>query len=111
MFAKVLWDWFLVYCMNVQLSIFRCSSPAPAGEGQARRVASRLGARGQHGIQLLQRTVGQSVRARAAVSVGIRFLAVPQRGPARGLCLATARPTGPGSRGKIPAPAPRTSKD
>src|SRR5260370_25071637 len=93
MFAKVLWDWFLVYCMNVQLSIFRCSSPAPAGEGQARRVALRLGPRGQHGIQLLQRTVGQSVRARAAVFVGVRFLALPPRGLARVLRPCASRPT------------------
>src|SRR5882762_2045175 len=49
MFAKVLWDWFLVYCMDVQFSADRCSSPAPAGEGQACYVALRLGARGQHG--------------------------------------------------------------
>src|SRR6266478_6542775 len=83
MFANVLSDGFLVYCMDVQFSISRCSGPAPAGEGQARCVALRLGARGQHGVQLLQRTVGQSVRARAAVFVGIRFLAVPQRGHAR----------------------------
>jgi hypothetical protein len=71
MFANVLRDSFLVYCMDVQLSIYRYSGPAPAGEGQARRMALRLGARGQHGLQLLQRTVGQSVRAQAAVSVGI----------------------------------------
>src|SRR5258708_18891645 len=54
MFAKVLWGRFLVYCMDVQLSIYRCSGPAPAGEGQAREVAWRLGPRSQHGIQLLQ---------------------------------------------------------
>src|SRR5258707_7416641 len=53
MFAKVLWDWFLLYCMDVQFSNYR-SGPAPAGEGQACQVALRLGARGQHGVQLLQ---------------------------------------------------------
>src|SRR5580692_3589387 len=36
MFAEVLWGGFLVYCMDVQLSISGCSGPAPAGEGQAR---------------------------------------------------------------------------
>src|ERR1700736_1412532 len=43
MFAKVLWAGFLVYCMDVQLSIFRRSGHAVAGEGQARCVALRLG--------------------------------------------------------------------
>src|ERR1700722_20351612 len=71
MFAKVLWNGFLVYCMDVQFSTHRCSGPAPAGQGQARRLALRFGARSQHRVQLLQRTVGQSVRARAAVSVWI----------------------------------------
>src|SRR5271169_5778712 len=83
MFAQMQLDRFLVDCIDVQLSICRCSGPASAGEGQARRLALRFGPRGQHGIQLLQRAVGQSVRARAAVSLGIRFLAVSQRGHAR----------------------------
>src|SRR5258708_15077401 len=73
----------LVYCMDVQLSTYRCSGPAPAGEGQTCLVALGLGARGQHGLQLLQRTVGESVRARTSLFVWIRFLAVPQRGHAR----------------------------
>src|SRR5579863_5651490 len=72
MFAKVSCDRFLVYCMDVQVSTYsRYSGPALAGEGQARGVALRPGPRGQHGIQLLQRPVGQSVRARTAVFVGI----------------------------------------
>jgi len=44
MFSKVLRGDLLVYCMDVQLSTYRCSGSAPAGEGQARRLASRLGA-------------------------------------------------------------------
>src|ERR1700676_142729 len=53
MFSKVLWG-FLVYCMDVQLSTDRSSGSAPAGEGQTCLVALGLGARGQHGLQLLQ---------------------------------------------------------
>src|SRR5258707_10885839 len=71
MFSTVLWGDLLVYCMDVQLSTYRYSGPAPAGEGQTCLVALGLGARGQHGLQLLQRTVGQSVRARTALFVGI----------------------------------------
>jgi IS605 OrfB family transposase len=40
--------------MHVQLSS-RYSNPAPAGEGQARRVAFRVGARGQHGLNFAGR--------------------------------------------------------
>jgi len=40
----------------------RAFGPAPAGKGQARRAALRL-ARESHGIQLLQRTLRQSVRS------------------------------------------------
>src|SRR5258707_4460800 len=83
MFSKVLWGDLLVYCMDVQLSTYRSSGLAPAGEGQTCLVALGLGARGQHGLQLLQRTVGESVRARTALFVWIRFLAVPQRCHAR----------------------------
>src|SRR5258707_2606473 len=82
-FSKGLWGDVLVYCMDVQLSAYRYSGPAPAGEGQTCLVALGLGARGQHGLQLLQRTVGESVRARTALFVWIRFLAVPQRCHAR----------------------------
>src|SRR5713226_6367994 len=56
MFAEVLWDGILIYCMDVQFANY-CPCPAPAGEGQARCMALRLGPRGQHGVQLLQRTV------------------------------------------------------
>src|SRR5882724_5377363 len=83
MFSTVLWGDLLVYCMDVQFSASRDSGPAPAGEGQTCLLALGLGARGQHGLQLLQRTVGESVRARTALFVRIRFLAVPQRGHAR----------------------------
>src|SRR6202034_820151 len=68
-FSKLLWGDYLIYCMDVQSSISHRSGPAPAGEGQARRVAVRFGARGQHGVQLLQRAVGQSIRARTALFV------------------------------------------
>src|SRR5882762_9744746 len=85
MFSKGLWGDLLVYCMDVQLSTYCYSGPAPAGEGQTCLVALGLGARGQHGLQLLQRTVGESVRARTSLFVWIRFLAVPQRGHARRL--------------------------
>src|SRR5216683_6721775 len=96
--------------MDVQLSTYRCSGSAPAGEGQTCLVALGLGARGQHGLQLLQRTVGESVRARTAFFVWIRFLAVPQRGHARGLRLASARPSGAGDRRRIRETTPPASK-
>src|ERR1035438_3505976 len=71
MFAAVFCGWLLVNCMDVQLSTYRRPGPAPAGEGQARPVALCPGARGQHRLQLLQRVVGESVRAGTAVLVGI----------------------------------------
>src|SRR5258707_14552061 len=96
--------------MDVQLSTYRYSGPAPAGEGQTCLVALGLGARGQHGLQLLQRIVRESVRARTALFVGIRFLAVPQRGHARGLRLASAGASGAGDCRRIRATTPATSK-
>src|SRR5260221_11297369 len=59
--------------MDVQLSTYRYSGPAPAGEGQTCLVALGLGARGEHGLQLLQRIVRESVRARTALFVGFDF--------------------------------------
>jgi len=62
-----------VYWMDVQFSDPPPFESCACGEGQARAIAPRVGAGGQHRIQLLQRTVGQSVRAGAAVSSDLIF--------------------------------------